>query len=59
MTEGCPNNCNNNGDCYEFQGEWKCSCKEGWKGDACHKSVEIKCGDGSDNDNGTSMMKLI
>ena len=52
LSDGCPNNCHNHGNCQLFRHGWRCSCLDGWKGDACNVAVESHCGNNIDDDGG-------
>ena len=52
FTDGCPQDCYNNGNCMITQSGWACKCRDNWKGDACDISMETQCKDHTDNDGG-------
>lgn len=52
---GCVNDCNGNGVCRLFSGEWKCSCHTTYFGENCSLPIESSCDDGVDNDNGINI----
>ena len=52
---GCPSECRDkdHGVCLaNDEGQWYCSCEEGWDGDDCSVQLEMICDDGIDNDKG-------
>ena len=56
---GCPNNCNQNGECLQGEGGlWKCSCLPGWEGEDCSQATEQDCTDKKDNDGGEKLPLL-
>ena len=59
IQDGCPNQCNNNGACQLFHDGWRCSCREGWKGDECKIAMELGCEDGVDDDNGRERAETL
>lgn len=60
--QGCPSSCSSHGTCIrdgdgdgKHDGDsasapWMCACEPGYRGVACQARVELKCGDGIDND---------
>lgn len=52
ISDGCPDDCNNNGVCVITDSGWKCKCRDSWKGEACDMQMETSCQDHFDNDNG-------
>ena len=53
LADGCPNNCHGHGSCQRFRDGWRCSCMDGWKGEACDVAMESDCNNGVDDDGGT------
>uniref|UniRef100_A0A1I8FGI5 EGF-like domain-containing protein n=1 Tax=Macrostomum lignano TaxID=282301 RepID=A0A1I8FGI5_9PLAT len=64
---GCPQSCNNRGNCRRQQpsdssslaaSDWHCVCLgiNQWRGDACQHSIEKDCSDGVDNDGGNGLV---
>ena len=57
--EGCPNNCNDNGQCkISHLGEWEGWCEEGWFGKGCDIYLEQDCSDRKDNDGGKEINRF-
>lgn len=46
------NRCSGNGICTTTNGEYQCSCSDGWMGPDCSVPLETNCSDEEDNDRG-------
>ncbi len=50
--DGCPNSCNQHGQCQKFGDAWRCLCSGDFTGEDCGVPLERQCSDGVDNDGG-------